>query len=347
MAVASEGTSMSASKFIPTRRTLSLFRRLQLGPASRKALMGYAESEVDPDFYSGVDASKAKDRLEKDLGRLRGLGIEYEYDRKNDEYRLLDIAGFSPLSFTDEEMQALALLAETFKSDAPGEPQVQHLVRRIVAFLPPTQQNAFLRQRRQLIIDLQQRDGNTAHEEVMEKIQGALDTGRLLRFDYLSPSQKDGISRTHTVEPWQLVFDSARGHIYLDAFWLQSEGPHGVWKPNRWQQFKPNRILRDTVAVLPEKRGPTPPKRPSYHLEYLLSPEIARWGQVTRHFADMESYPADDRGWVRVTATTDDLFRSVRFLLTYGANCKVVGGPEARKEMERLVTGMAAVYGIG
>ena len=335
---------MTLSKFMPTRRSFSLFRCLQLGPAGREELIAYAEIDTDPGFYSETEAQKAKNRLEKDLARLRDFGIEYEYDRKSDTYRLLDIGEFSPISFTDEEIQTLALLAETFKLDAPREPQVQKLLARIIAFLPEKQQAAFLRQRQQLIIDLQQRDSNPASEIVIERIQTALNSGRLLRFEYLSPGQEDGLPRTHTVEPWQLVFDAARGHIYLDAFWLRSEGPKGVWKPNRWQQFRPNRILSRNLQVLPEKRGPTPPPRPTYELEYLLSPEITRWGQVTRHFADMESHKADEDGWVRVTAKTDDLFRAVRLLLTYGPNCKVVGGKEAKEEMGKLVAGMAAIY---
>ncbi|MEZ4717737.1 MAG: WYL domain-containing protein [Caldilineaceae bacterium] len=44
-----------------------------------------------------------------------------------------------------------------------------------------------------------------------------------------------------------------------------------------------------------------------------------------RHFDDMEIHPADPEGWVRVTATTDNLFRAVRVLLSYGPACRVLG----------------------
>jgi hypothetical protein len=48
-----------------------------------------------------------------------------------------------------------------------------------------------------------------------------------------------------------------------------------------------------------------------------------------------------------VTATTHGLEKIVRLLLSYGPNCKVIGRPEARQEMVRLVRGLAGLYGVG
>jgi predicted DNA-binding transcriptional regulator YafY len=59
----------------------------------------------------------------------------------------------------------------------------------------------------------------------------------------------------------------------------------------------------------------------------------------------MQVHERNAEGWVRVTATTNDLFSAVRLLLTYGDNCRVVGGYEARQEIEKLVDGLARVYG--
>jgi hypothetical protein len=105
-----------------------------------------------------------------------------------------------------------------------------------------------------------------------------------------------------------------RRHLYLDAYRLHVSGPLGEWPQPRWQKYRLGRILLEAIEVLPDKLPPTPPKRPRHELEYLLAPEIARLGEVSRHFDDMTVHPPDE-GWVRVTAKTDDLFAAVQICL--------------------------------
>jgi predicted DNA-binding transcriptional regulator YafY len=47
-----------------------------------------------------------------------------------------------------------------------------------------------------------------------------------------------------------------------------------------------------------------------------------------------------------VRGETHNLFWAVQRLLQYGAGCRVLGGPELRAEMQRVVTEMARLYGI-
>ncbi len=68
-------------------------------------------------------------------------------------------------------------------------------------------------------------------------------------------------------------------------------------------------------TALSEKLPPMPKQRPTHALDYLLAPEIARTGQVSRHCEATTVHPPDTSGWVRVTATTDDLFGAVQLLL--------------------------------
>ena len=56
------------------------------------------------------------------------------------------------------------------------------------------------------------------------------------------------------------------------------------------------------------------------------------------------SCPCLVRWCVRVTATTDNLFRAVRVLLSYGPACRVLGDDEARREVKRLAEQTAAWY---
>jgi hypothetical protein len=120
----------------------------------------------------------------------------------------------------------------------------------------------------------------------------------------------------------------------------------GEWSQPRWQKYRLGRILPDEIEVLPDKLPPTPPKRPRHELEYLLAPEIARLGQVSRHFDDMTVHPPDADGWVRVTAKTDDLFAAVQTLLSYGARCLVIGDAEARRMLEENIATLAKLYKV-
>ncbi|MBP8109512.1 MAG: WYL domain-containing protein [Caldilineaceae bacterium] len=331
------------SSFETVRRSLSLFRRLQRGPTDRETLMAYVEDELRTRFYS-EEPDKARKRLENDLKRLRDLGISFEYIRADDHYRIVEIGHFRPLSLAEPELTTLAFLIETFQPGAPNSEAVQSLLARILGFLPDQQQGAVEDRRIRLRVDLRSRDRDIIAPRVHATIDEALAKGRLLEFDYHSPGQADGVPRTHTVEPWGVDFDTARGHLYLDGYMLKVNGPHGLWRPNRWQRYRLGRIDGASIRLLPDKRGPTPPKRPAIPVEYKLAPEIARTGQVTHHFENTEVHERDADGWVRVTATTSDAFRATRLLLSYGPGCVVLGGEQVRSEMARLVRATGLLY---
>jgi len=183
--------------------------------------------------------------------------------------------------------------------------------------------------------------------EVQAKIEQAIAQHRLLRFAYLSPKHTDGMPRIHTVQPWYLTFDTALRHVYLEAYMQEAKTPEGTLRAGHWLRYRLGRILAEGITVLPDKFASTPPKRPRVALEYLLAPDIARLGDVSRQFEDMQVHGPGADGWVRVTATTTDLFSALQQLLHYGANCKVIGGSEARRGMREIVGAMARNYGIG
>ena len=85
---------------------------------------------------------------------------------------------------------------------------------------------------------------------------------------------------------------------------------------------------------------------PSHELRYELYGPLAR-GSVSPHFADMTVEYDEEQGIVRVQAFTDDLFKAVRILLSYGSNCKVLEPPEAVRRMREHVAGMARLYKLG
>ena len=183
--------------------------------------------------------------------------------------------------------------------------------------------------------------------EVQETIDRAIAQHRLFRFAYLSPSYADGRPRVHKVQPWYLTFDSATRHSYLEAYLLESKPSDSMSPPLYWVRYRIGRIVPGQIEILPDKFAPIPPKRQRQRLEYLLAPEIARLGEISRHFDDMQVHEPDASGWVRVTATTTDLFSALRQLLRYAHNCRVIGDTEAREQMQQLVQALARNYGVG
>ncbi len=331
-----------ASDYTSLQRSLALLRRLQWGATTRDELLDYVNDELGVDAY-GTDAKVAESRFEHDVRRLRGLTIQIN-PQKGHVWVLESYGEFSPVGLSHEELNALAFLSETFSLGTPQAEPVQRLLRHIADWLPETQRDSIQARRQRLRIDLRRRDEDQVHPLVRKKIDQALSERRRLRFQYRTPSQVDGLPRTHIVEPWFEVYDTVRKHLYLDAYRLEVTGPNGRWLEAQWQRYRLGRILPDEITLLPEKLPPTPPKRPRYKLEYLLSPEITRLGEVTRHFEETTIQETNDEGWVRVTATTDDLFRALRLLLGYGPNCEVIGGSEAKREMVALVKAMAGLY---
>lgn len=329
-------------------RALSILRHLQRAANSRETLMDLVSVDVGNRPYDGDTVDAGRRRFEEDLAFVQKglLAKRPRYDRRQDVYEFQGFGDFRPLGLSEEALETVAFLAETFGPDAPHSDAVQLVLQRVQEMLPDSQQSALLTHRNRMQVRLRRKDTDEINPVVEKAIHRAL--GRqVLRFGYRSPGQADEQPRVHTVEPWHRFFDSARGHFYLDGFMREVDGPLGLWKARQWMRYRIGRIQAEGIAVLPERLPPTPPKRPRHPLDYLLAPEIARLGQVSRHFDDMEIFAPDAEGWVRVTATTDNLFMACRQLLSYGPGCRVVGGTDARREMEALVAGLGRVYAEG
>jgi predicted DNA-binding transcriptional regulator YafY len=330
--------------YISFKCSLAILRRLAMGGADRETLADFVSMIYDADRYGTLEAVAERKKFENDLTRLRDLGVEYEY--RDGEYHLLSYGDFNPVALNESELNTLAFLSETFGLDSFNGKSVQSLIRRIADWLPESQRGSLSGRRERWRIDLGRRDDDVILPEVQERIEQAIAQHRLLRFGYLSPGYRDGIPRLHTVQPWYLTFDTTLHHLYLEAYLLEMQEPDGVRREMYWARYRLGRIVASEIFVLPDKFAPVPPKRRRYQLEYMLAPEIAGRGEVSRHFDDMQVHQADDAGWVRVTATTTDLFGALRQLLRYAHNCKVIGGSEARTQMLKLVSALAQNYGV-
>ncbi|MFN8440677.1 MAG: WYL domain-containing protein [Caldilineaceae bacterium] len=330
-------------QYFELKRCLTILRHLQRQPCSREALIEFVNIDCTESAYSDFNETRNRSKqFENDISRLRNWGVDIHHHDK--DYHLVSYGEFNPVGLSEEDLAALAFVTETFSPGAPNSEAIQHMVRTISDWLPENQRNTIAMRRQRLRIDLRRRDEDEINFKVEDAVNRAIQQRRLLRFSYLSPGQADGVPRLHTVQPWYLTYDTVRHHQYLDAYRLQVAGPYGTWKEAQWQKYRLGRIQGEGIEVLPDKFAALEPKRPRYRLEYLLAPEIARLGEITRHFEDMQVGEADKDGWVQVNATTDDLFMAVRQLLHYGSKCKVTGGAEARREMRVVVEELAKLY---
>ncbi|MCX6048895.1 MAG: WYL domain-containing protein [Chloroflexi bacterium] len=330
-------------------RSLSILRCLQTGAADRETLIAYVQDECGPLAYEAAGERSLESQFARDIKFLReNLFVNIpNVDRSRNMYEIENFGDFRPLALTEPELDALMTLLQSFQAGAPQSEEISIFLARIAALLPPDQQKALKTKQARLRFDLRRRDGETIAPVVLRTVDRAIREKRHLQFAYQTARPMDDLPRIHEVQPDHQFFDPSRGHLYLDAFWLTSDGPAGKTKQERWQDFRLDRILADdNLRVLSQKMPPTLPKRPRYPLEYWLSPQIVRLGQVTRHFEEMAVHETDANGWVRVTGATDDLFQATRLLLGYGPNCRVTGGPQAKQEMEKLIRDMATVYGF-
>jgi predicted DNA-binding transcriptional regulator YafY len=333
------------SQWLVLRRCLAIVQRVQQGPATKQELLAAVYALEGEDAYGLVDDKTLSGKFEKDIARIReNLQVNVRYNRKLGGYVIEELER-PLLNLPDAQLETLAFLLETFRDGTPHAPEVQRLVNTLLPWLAPDRRRVALRARGLLDVDLRQRDSDEIAPDVWTAVQEAYSARQQLEFDYLSGRYADGIPRHTIVEPWDLSFDTARGHYYLRAYCLWRDSPNGPSVPRAYRHYRVGRILAGSARVLPTKLPPTPRSARRYAVVYELAPEIARLG-VSRQ-PGLAGEPQVEEGaesWTRITGQTEDLFLLSRNLLYYGPNCRVLGGPELLAEMRGLVKGLATIY---
>lgn len=333
------------SEWMTMRRCLALLQRLLRGPATKAELMAAVHDQVGDEAYLTNPSTRRSSAFEKDIyQRLpEHLGTEVRFDRRAGVYELVGLSGLPGFDLSDDALEALAFLEDTFQAGTPHHEKVMALRHHLHACLPEARRRELARQRVALRVDLRRLDAGVIAPVVEERVERALASRRLLRFFYRSPLYEDGLPRRHDVEPYELTFDTQRRHHYLYAFCRQTSGPEGGQDVRQYIYYRLDRILADGIEVLESKLAPTGPRGKRYQLVYRLAPAVARLGEVTQHFDEMQVTLEAD-GSAEVRAETGNLFFAVRTLLHYGQNCQVLGGPEALREMREIVQAMAQLY---
>lgn len=335
------------STWLVIRRCLALLRRLQQGPARKQDLLDAVYAAEGKEAYGNTTGKLLNKRFEADKRRLwQRLGIRIRYRAEVGGYEIQRLER-PLLDLSDEHLETLAFLADTFQPDSPHATRVRQLIETLLSWLADDRQRVYERARGLLPdIDLRLRDNDEIATGVWETVLAAHNNKQQLEFDYLSSRYADNVPRHHVVEPWDVYF-SDRGHYILHAYCLFRDGPHGPGRPNRYLNYRVSRIVPDSAKMLSKKLPATPRAARPYDVIYELSPRIARLGVSRRPelVGEPEISQGHD-GWVRVEGKTHDVFHLARNLLYYGTNCRVLGGRELLAEMEGLVAGLAEVYSV-
>lgn len=329
------------SEWFVMRRCLALLGRLLRGPASRQELIQVVRDATGADTYAPNQETKRISAFEQDINRrLREqFDAVVRYNRRTGMYELDGLEQLPGFDIPDEALSALAFLEDTFAPGTPHHEQIKALYNHLHACLPEQRRQTLARLRVASKVDLRRLDAGSISPIAEKKVEQAVLKRRLLQFYYRSPLYEDGVPRRHTVEPYELTFDPRRGHQYLYAFCREVDG-HAA---GLYIYYRLDRILPERIELLETKLAPTAPRAKRYQLIYRLSPQVARLGEVTQHFEEMQVTEEAD-GAALVHAETDNLFFAVRTLLHYGQHCQVLGGPEAQREMREIVQGMVKLY---
>jgi predicted DNA-binding transcriptional regulator YafY len=334
------------STWLVVRRCLALIRCVQRGPASREDLleaMVSVEDPIDRGEVRGEHLDALDTRLDKDLRRIReNLMVDVYYDREAGGYVIKD-TWLPLLDLPDDDLETIAWLEQTFDLESPKHDEIHGLLRRLRLYLDPSRVALIEEARTALEMDLRRRDADEIRPEVLRGLRKAYRTGRQVELLYLSPGYEDGEPRRHVVEPYEpYTFDTTRKHYYLRAYCRRVETPGGSDYLNAYRTYRLGRIRE--VTVLPNKLPPIAPKAPRHEVVYELTPQVARLGVTRQPRIEVERVERRDDGSAVVYGETESVFWAVQSLLHYGANCKVVGGTEMRRAMERVVEEMARRY---
>lgn len=307
------------------QRALAMLAALQEGERSRTELIAEVSSQVGDNAYGDSPV----DSFENDKKFLHDLDFSVLYDRRANAYRLKNEAhSLLRLSLTHEELEALAILGQAFAA-TPYEDAISQLLKRIRSYLSPAQREQEPAPMFNLVMA---NIGKLApHVQTIRKIQQAMKSRQWLEFEYRA--LRTGEIRRHTVQVYNNL-EWRDGHVYFEAFYKN-------WKI---LDYRVDRIVPNSVKILPGKFPEGQRKPIVLPLRYRLLAEVARYGASRRFPEHREERQADGSLIVSAQIAKDDLFWASKVLLKYGENCVVLEPPELVKEMRRIVKEMAANY---
>ncbi|MCB0035367.1 MAG: WYL domain-containing protein, partial [Anaerolineales bacterium] len=217
------------TKWEIVREALIILRRLQEGPADRGTLIKAVQAEL-PTSFQQPTADATRRHFERVIDALRNrLYVDTPWDRSLRMYVIRDYGPYFQQTLTPDQLEGLLFLLENFsETNERFQRIVQPLLEHIRNRLTSEQRRILERQYPVFQLEALNRSGvDHVEAAVWQAAQTAVTQHRLIRFNYLTPKhqQDDGLPRTHTAEPYEIVFRD--GHSYLQGYCREWTHPDG------------------------------------------------------------------------------------------------------------------------
>jgi len=331
------------SSWLIFRRRLTLIRALLRAALTRDELIAVVNAEMRGEGYLGDVASA----LKHDLDALKSeYGCRIVFQRHLRRYALDDLGDLALLDLPDACLEALAFLDASFPAGAalPEHAAIRDLLDRVELLLPAGRRSEQRGRRAVLSLQLADSPASRIDPAVLATVKQAIVQRRELAFAYRSP-RTAGPPMRHRVAPYAIVF-RPEGHAYLDATLIDSAPRDPLAPALAAIHYRLDRIVPDSLTILPTMLPPERPEPPAFALRYQLLPAVARQRDVAAHFPDTAIAYHDD-GSATVTATTTNLWQARQTLLRYGSGCVVEAPAELVELFRATIQELAAVYGVG
>ncbi|NJN68126.1 MAG: WYL domain-containing protein [Chloroflexaceae bacterium] len=314
------------------QRRLGVVRRLIRGPATPETLIAAVKQTMSDETFP----PDARSALRHDLAALRrefGCVITF----RAGFYTLEDLGRLALLDLADEELEALAFLGRLAAESAlPNAAHLVTLLGRITSLLPPERQQQLARipNHPQVEVPAPVYDP-PAH--TLATLKRALARQQIC-FGYRSPYQGANETIQHRVAPYRLFHRD--GHTYLEAYCYECDLES---LDNRYLLYRLNRIVPETLRVLPQCLPPVPPPRPAYALRYVLAPDVACQQDISLWF-DESRVTFQPDGSALVEAQTPSLWQARQVILRYREHCRVLEPPELVQMIRETLDRMNEIY---
>ena len=318
------------ASWLTFQRRLIVLRRLMRGPADLATLRAAAEAELGPDAYPG----NAAVALRHDIGALRdefGCAVRF---RPGEGYTLTEVGFLALIDLPNTDLETLAFLSALFSSGTlPHASAVATLIEHLAALLPEERRAALQASRDQLEYPPTLVDSPPVVEATLRRTLGR----QMLNFAYRSSYSGPHVVVLHRVAP--VAFLHRDGHSYLHAYCHESDNT----PRNKYHHYRIDRIVPDSLRVLPEALPRDMPRPKQAVIRYTLAPPVAHGRDNALWFGDSRVTFHDD-GSAEILATTDNLWQARQYLLRYREHCIVHEPPELVAMMRESIERMAGLY---
>jgi predicted DNA-binding transcriptional regulator YafY len=302
-------------------RLVNLLRYERLSIADMLARM--------PDHYPHSDTGRRKVR--RDIHSLERLGYRFERQGRPAHFVLLSN---TPI-LSDEDVQTLAALRDTFTDQHPLAARVHRLIATLTRNLSDEQQRIWQR-RIALRMDLTPALNYESCAGLLFWLNDAIGNRRQIGFLYHAKGRQN--PRWHPrLDPYEIEYTDRQFTLIAYSY-----------EYHKVLSFRLNRIVQDPAQqspqLLPNMQQPRRERR-AIHFTYRLPASFADGGVSERFTIHSVVYEGE---WVVVQASDTSEFRIIRVLLGYGEHALLLDGPPTLLEqMRQTVEKMGRLYGDG